>query len=300
MKDSSKNIYKNFCQVNNSYWQDKERGPRLQKILVEGFFAKAGSNYAIRVGSITKTVEEALNLDALVLLQYGLQKEQDKVEIWQSFNLKNFIGLREDIFKNFLRIKRLAIGFIAFSYYALARFLFFIKQEDLFLKLRFAGIVIGDLIYDELVKQNEFIKDSVNKEYQILSIKSKHKEIFKRTFFYLFSAIDLYRRYLPQCYIATHSQYVNYGVLVRYFLAKGVTVIETTDDILFIHDNPKNLPKFHIAVREIVKSRLSEALQDKDRQHFIERKLQKRFCGEEEQVDVKLAYANKKSTTRNL
>ena len=262
-------------------------------IFCEGFFAESGPNYVVRIGSITKELEKIFNTKSLALLQNGKNKEPLKHMIWKSFDIEDTIGIYDEIYANFSSFKKEYIKAITKSYYYFIKFLFLIKKEKWFFKIKLFGIEIGDLIYDEMIKYYEPIKDISEKIYLIKTIDKKYKSIFNKTFIYIFSCNFLYKKYQPKVYLTTHTQYSSYGIPSRCFAKKGVQIIETNDDLILFYKK-HTTPKFNEGTKNLITLKLEEISFDSKKMQEIDELLNKRITGKEEQIDVKMAYHNKK------
>ncbi len=142
--------FENFIKENAKYWQNEiSYSSEKDIILAEGLFAEAGPNYAIRVGIIAKALEEKYHIKPFIFLRQGINKEKDKKNIWSSFNLKNFIGMEEDIIPNLNARKIRKIAKKLFYY---TNLLLFFKQYDKIFNLSYKGVRFGDMLYDEIFK----------------------------------------------------------------------------------------------------------------------------------------------------
>jgi hypothetical protein len=295
MEDKKNKIYDHFCAENAKYWPENHRQKNPQKnILVEGFFGESGPNYVMRVGTVVKAIEEISDYNFIVLM-HNSAVEANKIKIWNSFGLNNFIGV-DEIYRQFSLLKKLQVTSLANCYFFASKLLFFLKKSDFFLRLKFNCVVIGDLLYDEIIKENEYQKDITKKSYTIKKITSEHKKFFQRAFKFFFVSRFIYEKYKPDYFITTHTQYITYGMTGRYLASNGSVVIETTDDILFIHDDPKYFPpKFHHEVKRMIKNILEKRENEGEKLTIIETELRKRFAGKLEQIDVQMAYTNKQN-----
>ena len=287
-------VFNKFCDLNKKFWLPKKSPDDSGSVLVEGLFAESGPNYVIRIGIITKAIEEVTGYNSLVLLQKSANEESNKVKIWGSFGFQNFIGIYGDIYEKFSPLKKTLISIIALLYYHYSQALLLFCKKEMFAKIKFKGFEIGDFLYDEIIKENEYIENKSNKEYTINKIQLKHKKFFLRAFVYFFASEFIYKKFRPKYYVTTHSQYISYGLPTRYFAYKKIPVIETTDDFLFIYDDPSLYPpKFHNAVKTLIKKELSHSPFNKERQELVTTQLNNRFSGKANQIDAQMAYANK-------
>lgn len=293
-EEREKKVFDEFCAVNGKYWKKRPFNQKSETILVEGLFAEAGPNYVIRIGSIAKALEEVKDVNLVVLLELDEKIEPNKTKIWQSFGMDNFIGIYNDIYANFSSFKKNKIRFLARIYYLWSRFLLLIKSQEKFSKISFGGVRLGDVLYDEIIKSMPVGEHTINK------ITSKHRYFFKKLFIYFFVSEFIYKKYRPKYYVTTHTQYISYGLAARYFAHQGAIIIETTDDILFIHDDVTKIPKFHTEVRRMIKRKVDAVYNDEKEQEIAKIELNKRFAGKTEQIDVQMAYGNKQNYSKQM
>ena len=289
-----------FSEEISKYWPKKNDQDLTSKnkninygIFCEGFFAESGPNYVIRIGSITKELEKIFNTKSLAILQNGRNKEPLKHMIWKAFDIDDTIGIYDEVYANFSSFKKEYIKAITKLYFYFSKFLFFIKKEEWFFKIKLFGIEIGDLIYDEMIKYYEPIDDISKKKYSIKTIDKCYKSIFNKTFVYIFSCNYLYEKYQPKIYLTTHTQYSSYGIPCRCFAKKGVQIIETNDDLILFYKK-FSTPKFNEGTKNLISLKLNEITFDNQKMLEIDELLNKRVTGKEEQIDVKMAYHNKK------
>lgn len=285
-------VFDKFCEVNSKYWEEKETSANTPIVLIEGLFAESGPNYVMRVGSIAKALEKVKNVKLLVLLRQGEKKEPYKKQIWQSFKMNNFVGIFDDIYKNFSPLKRIKIALLIEGFYWWAKILFLSGKRDEFLLFKYKGVLLGDVLYDEIIKETPV------GEHTIKRITSKHKKFFKKLFEYFYVSEALYQEYKFQYYVTSHIQYISYGLPVRYFAHHGITIVETTDDMLYIYDDFEHYPRFHCEVNRMIRKKFDNIFKDEQVQQLAREDLYKRFSGESKQIDAQMAYANKQNYSK--
>ncbi|MCX6235981.1 MAG: hypothetical protein NTY07_00255 [Bacteroidia bacterium] len=274
---------KAFISLNKDKWKDSYKNTTNKNfVLVEGFLASYGPNYLLRTGIIAKTIEEELQLTPLILVQNYLEKENEIIALYKSFDIDFFES--EKNFQPYF-YKRFCNFFIALKLY-----ISIIKPEDL-LKLEHNGIFFGDLLYDTILKNSPGVI-TINK-------------ITSKEFIYIFEALQLIETYLNllkkkpvNLYISTHSQYLTYGLLLRVCSSKYIPVIESTDIQLWLHQKQENEDiisnsKYH----EYLQKQIKLLLENKNisiSTTETEKVLNDRFIGNFDQSDVRLAYKNKK------
>jgi hypothetical protein len=287
VKDKVEKVYAKFCAVNKKYFSKKNDYDKQKSdvVLVEGFMAEAGPNYVVRVGTLAKKIEEITRTKCIVLLQNGAKVEQRKKQIFSSYNIKNYIGIVDDILPHINHIRR---RLLTYYFFLLSFVLILAKEYNIFRKLVYKGVQFGDLIYDE------YIKSRARTTHTLKLLTPKDIRYFRSTF-KLFLACDyLYNKFNIKYYLATHSQYITYGLPFRYFFRAGATTFETTDDLLLIYDkNTFFIPKYHTVIRKKVIDVFNAIEKDDSILEKTKNILQNRFTGNEEQIDAKLAYKNK-------
>ena len=293
-KERAKKVFDEFSAVNGKYWKKRSFNPQSTTILVEGFFAESGPNYVIRIGSIAKALEEIKNSNLVVLLELDEKEEPNKTKIWQSFGMDNFIGIYNDVYANFSSSNKFQIRFWARVYYLWSTLLLLFKSQEKFSQLSFRGVRLGDILYDEIIKNTPVGEYTINK------ITSKHRHFFKRLFIYFFVSEFIYKKYRPKYYVTTHTQYIPYGLPARYFAHQGAVLVETTDDILFIHDDPTLIPKFHTEVNRMIRRKIDMVYNDEEAQKTAKIELNKRFTGKTQQIDAQMAYGNKQNYSKQM
>jgi hypothetical protein len=281
-------MYDDFCEVNAGYWEDMSaENSGSDRVLVEGFFAESGASYVLRVGIITKALEKKLHLSPLVLLHEGSESEPYKKKIWSSFKFKNFIGVEEDINKHISKAK---IKILSFLYHSVVRFLLFIKRIDCIKKLSYKGVTFGDLLYDEIVHNGSIIEKRIG------------RRNLRQAFHIFFYAEYIVSNYNIKYYVTTHTQYLSYGLPSRYFFSKGITVIETTDDLPIMLYSPEKyacLPKYNAFIKDRISRTFNEVLSNDKLIGEAAEAIKSRICGNSKQIDAYLAYVNKKKYSKS-
>jgi hypothetical protein len=289
--------FERFCKTNATLWISRQGSAGVSKaILSEGFFCESGPNYTVRVGTIAKALQEATGGRIDILLQGALEKEPRKIDLWKSFGVDGFVSLR-GIFADESWLSKVLISLRAACFFLAAFVYLALGNSKWFFNLSSGGVRFGDLIYDEILKQNEVEPVESKKRFSVRILSIRDLKLFLRAFAYLSVLEKVFKQVNPGYYVATHSQYLSYGLPIRFFRAHGVVTIETTDDFLFINGGPAGkLPKFHTQLRnDITRELKTLSPVDLDaRAAASVQVLEKRFSGLLEQIDVKMAYRNKK------
>lgn len=284
-------VFDDFCTVNSPYWEKLDRLESSPVILVEGFLAEYGPNYLMRTGIITKALEKVSDARPVILLVHGTKEEPYKRKLYESFKVFECVGIYDDIYARLTVLKKILIGILTRFYFHYSEFLFLFGRGESFIKLSFRGIQIGDMLYDEMIKECQKGK------YTVRYIVRDHYYLFKKTFVYFFALDELCRKFNIKYYVSTHSQYITYGLLLRYFYHKDIVCIETTDDQVFIH-NELFVPRYHMAMHKMIADQLPAILQNEDLLQQAKSELESRFAGKIEQIDAQLAYGGKQIYTK--
>ena len=271
-----------FCRENSKYWEKIDHGKKNDIILTEGFFGEAGPNYVLRVGAIVKGLQEKYNFKPVVLLRIGVNAEPLQKQVWASFYFDEFEGIEEDMMPHLDRNK---IYFYSMKYYCLMKIFLKFNMHERARNLSFRGIQIGDMLYDEFAKINR------DKSYTVKSIARKDLHLFKIAFKGFFYVDFLCRKYNIKYYVTTHTQYISYGLPARYLAANGAKIVETTDDMTFFHPE-KQVLKCHDYFNYAIRESFDEVYKNDALIAEARKRLNARFSGEVEQIDVKMAYCN--------
>lgn len=285
----ARKVFERFCFVNSAYWGRETHLKTDPIVLVEGFLAEYGPNYLIRTGIIAKALEKKCKVRPVVLLINGSQDEPYKKMLYESFQISECVGIYNDFYRQLSLFKKCYVSMLARVYFYHAKLLFLLRRGERFVNLSFRGVQIGDMLYDEIIKWSQ------RGNYTIKNINGKCYVFFKRVFVYFFVLEMICRKFNVKYYVSTHSQYVSYGLPLRYFHAKQIVCIETTDDQLFIYDDEMHfVPKYHPVMHKMIADKLPIILSQWDFLQQAKAELNLRFAGKIDQMDVRLAYTTKK------
>ena len=141
------------------------------------------------------------------------------------------------------------------------------------------------MIYDDIIKLGPSKTiDNIDQKV-ILSI--------ARSFFYFLQYRRLFSSKKYHFYVATHTQYSQFGLLCRVALSQGVKVIETTDIQMSFYDviSPTELPTYHQGISNRIKIELKSK---KDNLGVLREQalsaLEDRMACKIDQIDVRKAY----------
>ncbi|MDD2826352.1 MAG: hypothetical protein PHF52_05505 [Sulfurospirillaceae bacterium] len=262
---------KEFIKLNKEIWSQTS-GPI--GVLIEGFLYSPIS--VIEKARIAKAIEEKLNLQSLVLLRGFSKRSSNVYEIYKSFSINNFIFWWLKYINIILVSKILLSTFFIFKKY---------RTGEELLSMEKHGIVIGDLLYDTLIRFNP-------KSYTVADI--SYKKHFRLIFRALYS-IELYKKifekYDIKAVVTSHNVYAEFGILCRLANQYGVNVYLKDMKVFKLYDQ-----KIHIDEHFLKTSirQFEEGLSDKSLYNKALDYLKSRLDGTVDQVDVKNAYRDKK------
>lgn len=270
-----------FIATNKLYWPERIGGK--QGILIEGHLSQYGPTYLFRTALAARAIQEKTNLDIEVVFPgYSYQ--------WV---------LAEKIYGSFGINKRVYLGSFSFItklfLFSLSRILAvwhisrLSSPEDI-LKITFSSIKVGDLIYDDVIRERETRSKTIE------SINRDVKRCIVRSLFYYLQYKLLFKKRSYSYYISTHSAYSEYGLLCRVALMSGVKVIETTDIQMSFYDKISNnqLPTYHDGIRNSISTSLNGDHAKLDRLHVAaSESLHLRLDSKINQIDAQKAYCGR-------
>ncbi len=269
----------NFNKINNTYWSPIST-EYPQKILIEGHLSNYGINYLFRTATCALAIQEKMKYNIAVVYPSLSHKWILAQKTYKSFNItaSYFLG-------NYPLIN---IYFIILSKLHFFYFKKKIKKPEDIIKLKFKDIVVGDLIYDDIIK----LKD-------LKSIEKIDNSIINSvawSYYYYLQYNYFFSKHNFKYYVSTHSAYSEYGLLIRVALKKNIKVIETTDIQTNYYStiNDQELPTYHQGIKNLIhkefnctnritKSEIDDAYQ----------KLSDRMNSKIDQIDIKRAYKGK-------
>jgi hypothetical protein len=274
-----------FIGANRKHWKDRPATNTKEVILVEGFLASYGINYLLRTGMVAKALEETSGYTPAVLFDDYASGYFQFEEAYRTFNIKRFIYTRN---KFLLRAWHGMTGFFVALYY----FIIIRKGEQL-IPLRYRSIHIGDLIYDDIIK-------NIPKDYTINSVSARHFRFFFEAFYSFGMYESLLKRQPVKYLVATHCVYIKYGVLARLAMYHGAEVFETNDVHLvhykeFDKKNNKSTPSYLGGINEWIQAQLNTLDFTPDKEEWVDKFLYNRFKGNFDQLDINLAFKDKKT-----
>lgn len=278
-----------FVAVNSKHWPaarvEQERG----RVLIEGHLAEYGPNYSFRTAVAAKALQETRAWDIdVVFNSYGSRWSSAK-RVYRSFGIGNFIflgGVRHLAGNAWRRIA---------SFLAAARIMRTLAKPEDIVELRYGGVKVGDLIYDDTLKMSGLKT--------IARIDRNVAAALRRSYYYYLQYRAVFRRRRYRCYVATHTTYSEYGILCRVALACGVPVIETTDIQMSYHEGMSDdrLPTYHDGIRRAIVQELADPQADSPALYAAaEEALQKRLASQVRQLDTDRAFRGRVYTRPEL
>lgn len=277
----SDGIVGEIVKTNSEYWRERRPATNAGTVLVEGFLGVAGPNYTYRTALAAKALEDKFSLESVVVLG-DLRREANIRRVYESFNIHNFMELRSSGLLKNLFFAAQALWVLCATRGRIIRCPFEVK---------FKSIVVGDLLYDDLLRHQ--------KKPTLKSIGIRDLRVFFRLVRTYSSAAAIIARTRPAYTVVTHYQYVAYGVFARLAVHMGSNLVVTTDVDSFVLDAKdwSDTPiTYHGMVAQYGRS-LIATLDAPARERLVDAAsayLDQRFKGELAQIDVMLAFRDKK------
>lgn len=251
------------------------RRPRV--VIVEGLLARAGPNYLLRTALSARLLAERLDAEPLVIFAEHPSSTGAARALYGSFGFSRFFHMRG----------RLADGRIAAWRDAL-RFVTRRPSLDDLLEFDVDGVVVGDLLYDDLLRKRQPRPLSSVDASCAADVAAASRVV--RGYSGCVAAHDVVAA------VVSHGAYVAYGGLARACSAAGVDVYETTD--AYVTRFARNqTPCYQEGLRNLIERALP-TLGD-DAVVAARAALDARFNGTPEQIDVQLAYRGKRRYQRD-
>jgi hypothetical protein len=269
-----------FIKLNRQYWNaNKNKSQSNNYILIEGHLVESGPNYLLRTASLAKYIEELTSYTPLAYIPRYSFCSTYKTLLFKSFGIQNFLYYKFSLLNWFKAL------------FSTVFILLKIKTGEQLINLTHKNILIGDLIYDEILKHEH-----------IPTLKYVDHSHFKYIFsslFYFYSYQDTFKQFNIKYVISTHTMYSEYGLLARLGIAFKAHIFETTDLNLFSYDHMHKelqIPVYHQGMEFQLKNYLKKIDTDEKHQMItdVNHMMEKRFSGELNQYDVQLAYGSGK------
>lgn len=184
-----------FINLNKLNWKDEVEPNGF--CLIEGHITCPAS--IVDKSRIAKAIQESTGAVPVVYLRGFYPKANDVSAIYNSFKINNFYMW----WKGFLKPK---VFFPAF--WETIKLIFKIKNGENLIQLKCKDVLIGDLIYDTLIR----FKPNT---YTINEIKMTHYRLIFRAFLTFYNNQEMLRRYRPKYLVTSHNVYAEFGMLPR-------------------------------------------------------------------------------------
>ena len=264
-----------FISLNYQQWSPISKG--TVGILVEGFLDSPTS--IVEKARLARAAAEASGLDVVVNIR-GVRVESSNVaKIYRSFDINNFNCWWLNYFNPFVILPA------ALSFFEI---LIFFRKGDELVNYSKHSLVIGDLIYDSLIRNipNSYTIDK-------LSI-IKHGRLLFRSMCFFYGNRRLVKIYQPKVLVTSHNVYAEYGMLCRLAHQAGAIVLLKDMDVYKIYTRLMNVNQHFLMVDpSIVEREIIESNLEKELIYFNSRVL-----GISKQVDIQNAYKDKQVYTR--
>lgn len=226
--------------------------------LVQGFLARGGPNYLHRTAVIARALMSEKKVQPVVLLS-DPRVDADLVKLYESYGISRFVYLSERRDFGWF-VRGVGLLWIAFVW-GLLNFGKLLRNP---FAVKFGGIVVGDLMYDGLLRH-----------LKVYSLRSRPIwRLGREGWMYLFRVLRLFHRtrtivglIAPRYAVVTHYQYPEYGLLARLSLKHGATLVATTDiDLHLVHPGeiPDNVVTYH-GLMALTGQRLIEQISPQER-----------------------------------
>ncbi|MCE2594064.1 hypothetical protein K6Y31_04465 [Motilimonas cestriensis] len=265
------NEEKEFIKLNRIVWNTKCKGS--VGVLVEGFLDSPTS--VVEKSRLANAAREVTGLDVEVIVRGVFGKASNVIPIYKSFGFDRFRLWWRNYFNPFVVIP-------AFS--SFFHLLFMIRTGDALVDYKKDDIVIGDLIYDSLIR-------NIPNSYTVKNICIfKHGRILLRSMFFFYGNKRILKNKNVKFFVTSHNVYAEYGMLCRQAHNQGAIVLLKDMDVYKIYSKSKNVNEHFLKVEQsIVDECVRTSDLKKEKEYY-----RSRVLGLSEQVDIKNAYKNKK------
>ena len=265
---------KEFVIKNQNYWKKEKRKKKNNGNILVSILRN--NLVELEVGMRTaKVLKEIYGFDIKALSSDFNLKSSKYSKLLEAYNENKIIYLKRILLFN---------PFILIYSCIKALYIFF-SLNDLkkFCELKFLGIQIGDLIYDSYIR---FTKG-------IYCIK-KDKFLFKLILKTVINSMiynKIYKKYSIKALVVVDYSYLDLGPLIRMAVKYKILVILSVKNLKIL--NERNIDR-HFYSLDLSKSELLDKYRGKNIESIVNEYLEKRFEGEIKQIDVKIAYKDKK------
>lgn len=266
---------KEFIELNQELWP-QEKGCEIG-ILVEGFLDSPTS--IVEKSRLANAAKAVSGLDAKVIVRGIRLKASNVVSIYRSFGFSNFFCW----WLNYLNPYIVFPSLYSFFYIFLC-----LKNGTRLVTYRKDSILIGDLIYDSLIRNipNSYTIDK-------LFVVTHGRIIFRSLCFY-YGNKNLLAKNNIRFVVSSHNVYAEYGMLCRQAHANGATILLKDMDVYKMYTSKMNVNEHFLKVDEkIINEKYSSSDLKRETAYF-----QSRVLGISTQVDIQNAFKNKKTYSK--
>lgn len=269
-----------FINLNSKFWSSTEQVTSSQKtVLVEGFLSDPVSS--IEKARIAKAIQEETLYTPIIILRGLFPKTNGLYNVFESFNIHEYVMW----WRGYLDPK-----FVIPSIYQTIHLYYLVNHKGIDLtKYTFKGLLIGDLVYDTLVR---FVPNS----YTINKLNRKHFRLVFRSFFFYFQNKYIIDKFNVNALVTSHNVYAEFGLLSRQVHSKGGVVFLKDMSLYKCYHNDNNIREhfLKLPIADFKTKISSSEILNKAQKYFDQRVL-----GNIDQIDVKNAYTNKKRYSKN-
>ncbi|PSV57052.1 hypothetical protein C9J48_26985 [Photobacterium profundum] len=242
-------------------------------ILIEGFVDSPTS--VVEKARLAKAAEEVLKLKSIVMTRSLYNSSSNVKAVYESFCINKSLNYWQGYLNPLIIAKAINVTFHIFKN---------IKKGDDLVGFKLNDIIIGDLIYDTLIRfiPNTYTVDNI--EFK------KHFRLIFRAAFTFHMNDKILEKYNIQVVVTSHNVYAEYGLLCRQAHKNGALILLKDMDVYKCYDKNKNVNQhfLKISMQEFNKSLNDDTIYEKANDYY-----QSRLEGDIDQVDVKNAYKDK-------
>ncbi len=270
-----------FIEVNTPHWIDIQEKNENEFVLIEGINTlNSRTSYIPLNGRVAKAIQEEKGCTPIVLMPYFSFLSKPEIALYKSYNIENFIFLQNSFFNISAILKAFIYTF---------RFLKTNPKPIDLLNIKCKNIIIGDLIYDTIVRY----------EKNTFTVKEINLKCLKYVFVGFFQFI-IYEKYYEKFNIKyvylSHVVYSHFGILARLGHSQGAKIIMASNHFAKIYNSQDDIRAGHILPdpQLIQKARIQKENTIQD----VDVYLSQRFSGEIPTLLVEKAYKNKVNYTK--
>lgn len=267
---------KEFIDLNRKCWDIK--GSKEVGILVEGFLASPTS--IVEKSRLANAAREVIEADAMVIVRGFTKKASNVVPIYESFGLNNFYYWWANYLNPFVLFPSLLSSFYVF---------FVLRNGAKLVKYKKDNVLIGDLIYDSLVRNipNSYTVDKLSY--------SAHGRLILRAMVFYYGNRKILNENNIKVVVTSHNVYAEYGLLCRQAHARNSVIILKDMDVYKIYTNNMDIREHFLKPsRDVVEYSFNHSDMKREIDYYNSRVL-----GVSKQVDIQNAYINKRNYSKH-